>query len=94
MRAQATICGTRVQTGAGTVTDVEELARALNDRVIRRLFAATLDLIDLAVTLDDPARIRELLGCVDHIDTAITQIRAAAFGSTADDRFPKVGPAA
>jgi len=94
MRAQSRSCGTPVKTGAGSTTDVEELARALNDRVIRRLFAATLDLIDLAVTLNDPARIRELLGCVDHIDTAITQIRAAAFGTPADNRVPKVGPAA
>ena len=84
--SEGTSFGARSRAGPVLATAADEFARELNERVIRRLFAATIDLIDLAGSMDDPARVREMVGCVERIDTVITHIRAAAFGTTANGR--------
>lgn len=63
------------------------LAETLNERIIRRIFAAGLAIQSVAATLGSPELTSRLLAVVDELDETIRQVRSCVFD---DDRCPEV----
>jgi len=66
--------------------DRERIALGLNDRVVRRLFAAGLGLQAAVALVDDRRAAQQLREVIDELDTAISDIRDTVFSFTAPER--------
>ncbi len=73
----------------GLVEDRERIALGLNDVVVRRLFAASLDLQAALGLMGDQPASSKVCQAVDELDQAIRDIRETIFDQQAGDRPPR-----
>jgi hypothetical protein len=71
------------------VEDHEQIALSLNEVVVRRLFAASLDLQTALGLMGDHRASGKICHAVDELDQAIRDIRDSIFDHLAGDRPPR-----
>ena len=80
-RAAASVAAGSAEVTLRRAEDQDRIAQGLNGVVVRRLFAAGLDLEIALGLIDDDRASSEVCGAIDELDEAIKDIRDVVFGS-------------
>ena len=80
-RAAASVAAGSAEVTLRRAEDQDRIAQGLNGVVVRRLFAAGLDLEIALGLIDDDRASSEVCRAIDELDEAIKDIRDVVFGS-------------